>query len=151
MLNKEEISECLVQAGLDPAARSKALKEIEAAEQAKKDDAAANKGQKLKNKLTVLIRTDDPIVKAALLNTAAFIVKTPESLDEDTIVNRITVSAARQNESIKRKGKIATFADWFRLIKGKHRKTEDTNVQNAVKEPVRIVVLDTEEVPFAAK
>ena len=145
----DELQMILNAAGVkDAALKSAIIKEAEDLEASKKEERTSG-GPKLKNKLTVLIRTDDPSIKKFLENQAAFIVKTPETLDENTIVNRITVAAARQNQSVKKKGRIATFADYFKFIKGKHRKTDDTNVLNAVKEPVRIVVLDTEDIPFS--
>ena len=147
-LTKDEVQQALIDAGFDLASRSKAIKAVEQLEQAKKDDAAANKGAKLKNKFTILIRGDDA-QKAILEKQEAFLVKTPEDVDEDTIIERITISAARQNQAVKRKGRIATYFDWIRLIKGKHRKTADTNVQNVGKEPVRIIVLTSEDIKFA--
>jgi len=143
----EELQQIAIESGLDVKARSTLIKQAEELEAAKKEEKGSGT-PKSKSKYTVLIRGTEE-QKKILENQEAFITKTPLDLDEDTIVNRIVVASALQNQNVKKKGKIATFADYFAFIKSKHRKTEDTGVQNVTKTPVRILVLTEAEIPFA--
>ena len=143
----DELPELLIQAGVsDAKLRTAILQTARKLEDEKKSDGPSS--PKSKSKYTVLIRGTEE-TKKLLENQEAFITKTPLDLDEDTIFNRIVVASARQNESVKKKGKIVTFADYFAFIKSKFRKTDDTNVQNVTKQPVRIIVLTESDVPFA--
>ncbi len=146
-LTKDEIAQCLIEAGLDLPARQKAIKAIEEAEQEKKAEKEGG-AKKSKYAYTILVRSDDPAIKAALENTEAFISKTDESIDQNSIPDRIKVGAIEQNRNSKKKGKIFTYADYFRYIKSKNHKIDGAGVKNVSKEPVRILVLDKSELNF---
>lgn len=134
-----DLSDLMVQAGLTAGDRAKVLKEARELEESKKTGSAP----KQKYKLTVLVRGDDAL-EATLAQ--AFVVKTPEDQDDDTLVDRLKLAGARHNQNAKRKKSIvATFADVFRTVKRKTTKETDINVAILSKEPVRVVVLKSEQ------
>ena len=143
-LTIEEIEQSLIQAGLDLASRQKAMKEIKEAETAKKEEREGSKVAKSKYNYTVLVRSDNPDIKAALENTECFITKTAEEIDQNTIPDRMVWAAREQNRNAKRKGKIFTLSDYFAFIKSKFHKNIDAGVKNVSKSPVRILVVENE-------
>jgi hypothetical protein len=147
--NKDDIQEILIQAGIDQKKRSEAMKIADEIEAAKKEEREAGKSPKSKYNYTVLLRVDDPEIKKVIENTEAFITKTAESIDQSQIIERITIGASRQNDSVKKKGKINTFADYFAFIKSKFHKSEDAGAKNVSKQPVRVIVLDSAEIKFS--
>jgi len=145
----EELNDILLAANVkDQAMRSAIIKEAEELEASKKEERESGKAPKSKYAYTVLIRVDDPVVKKIIENTEAFITKTAESIDQSQIIERITIGASRQNDSVKKKGKINTFADYFAFIKSKFHKSEDAGVKNVSKQPVRVIALDSAEIKF---
>jgi hypothetical protein len=142
-LNKEEIAQCLIQAGLDLNARNKALKEIEEAELAKKEEREANKdGPKAKNRFVICVRGDSELKK---ILQAGWVVKVPESSDNNTIIDRMTKAANLQNKSRKsKKMKLFTWRDFFLACKRKNTKQHD--IQPITKEAVEVVVLEKEDI-----
>jgi hypothetical protein len=143
-LTLEEIEQSLIQAGLDLASRQKALKELKEAEAAKKEEREGNKAAKSKYNYTVIVRSDNADIKAALENTECFISKTDEAIDQNTIVDRMKVAALEQNRNCKKKGKIFTLGDYFAAVKSKFHKIPEAGVKNVSKQPVRIIVVENE-------
>lgn len=143
-LTIEEIEQSLIQAGLDLPSRQKAMKELKEAEIAKKEERESSKGTKSKYNYTVLVRSDNPDIKAALENTECFIAKTAEEIDQNTIPERMKVAAIEQNRNCKKKGKIFTLSDYFAAIKSKFHKNPEAGVKNVSKQPVRILMIENE-------
>jgi len=144
-ITKDDLAEILVQAGLDAVACFKVIKIVEEVEQEKKEE-KGNNGPKAKNKYVILFRTDDDEIKKAITETEAFLVKTSESVDANEVPKLMLRAAVEQNANVKRKGKIDKWNEWCRYVKGKYRKPYQ--VQPCSKEPVQIVILDTESIPF---
>lgn len=147
----EDLQMILIQSGIkDAAQRSAIIKAAQALEEEAKAEREEQKGPKLKFQYSILVRCDDPAVKKVLESTEGWITKTAEHIDQGEIINRITVASARHNESLKKKlkNKISSYAEYFRLVKGKTLKDPETGVKNVTKEPVRIIVLDQAEIKF---
>ena len=145
--NKDDLSEILIQAGIDQKKRSEAMKIAEELEAAKKEERGGG-APKSKYNYTILIRADDPAVKKVLENTEGFICKTADTIDQATIPDRIKVASIEQNRNVRKKGKISTWAEYFRFIKSKFHKNPEAGVKNVSKEPVRVIVLDKAEIDF---
>jgi hypothetical protein len=143
----EDLQTILIESGIkDSALRSTIIKAAQALEEEVKADKEAQKGPKAKNKFTVLIRANAD-QKEILENTEAFLIKSPEEVDDNDILTRMKNASLEQNRNGKqRKTKITTWAEWFRNIKGKHRKPHQ--VQNVGKSPVRVIVLESEDIKF---
>jgi len=146
-LTLEEIQAALIEAGLDVTNRSKAIKALQEAEEEKKKDKENNKdGPKAKNKLTVFIRCQ-PEHEKLFRESAAFVLKSPEEVPDDKLTGLIKESALTQNRNVKKKGKINTWAEWFRFVKGKNR--SEQKIVNTTKEPVQVIPLLAEEIDFS--
>lgn len=141
----EELQDVLLAAGVkDQALRSAIIKEAEELENSKKEEREGSKGAKSKYNYTVLVRSDNPDIKAALENTECFIAKTSEEIDQNTIPDRMVWAAREQNRNAKRRGKIFTLSDYFAFVKSKFHKNPEAGVKNVSKQPVRILVIENE-------
>lgn len=141
----EELSDLLLTAGVkDQALRTAIIKEAEELEAAKKEEREGSKGVKSKYNYTVIVRSDNADIKAALENTECFIAKTDEAIDQNTIPERMVYAAREQNRNCKKKGKIFTLSDYFAYIKSKFHKNIEAGVKNVSKQPVRIIVVEDE-------
>jgi hypothetical protein len=116
------------------------LRAIEEEKQAEKEDNKAD-SPKAKNKLTVFIRCPSEHEKT-FRESVAFILKSPQGVPDENLTDLIKETALIQNRKVKRKGKINTWAEWFRLIKGTNRK--EKLIVNVTKEPVQIIPLLSE-------
>jgi hypothetical protein len=142
---EDDLQTILIESGLDAATRSKIIKIAQEHENEKKEEKDPN-APKSKSKYTIVIRTDDPKVKDSI--ATGFIVKTPLDQDDNELINRMVIGGARNNENAKKKGKVATWVEFFQHVKSKFLKDEDVLVKIVTKEAVRIVWLDKPEIPF---
>jgi len=143
-LTLEEIQMALVEAGLDATARSKATKALREAEEAKKAESGSGNGPKAKNRLVICVRGDDKLKEVL---QAGYVIKVPESSDNNTILTRIQTASAQQNSASKRKKNfIAKYSDFFGFSKRKF--TKGVDIQPLTKQAVEVIVLPTEEINF---
>lgn len=138
-LKIEEISEILIQAGLDSSVRSKILKEAQTLEEEKKTEKQDNKEPKQKNKLIIFIRGDKDLAAKV---QSGWVVKTAESDDTNTLESRIKIAAKEQNANGRKKSIVNTFAETFQYLKRKFSKAHA--FQPMTKTCVEVVVLQNE-------
>jgi hypothetical protein len=143
-LSKEEIVECLIQAGLSAEDRQKAIREIEAAEMEKK--AEKDNKPKRKKKLNIVVRTDDPSIVETV--SAGWIIESPEEIPVEQLEDRMVTGAARHNDNAKSRGKVFRWLEFFNFAKPKTLKDEDVLVGIKTKEAVEIVWLKSDTIPF---
>lgn len=143
-LKLEEIESALLTVELDAKKRAEILKAAEEIENEKKEDRAANPKTKSKYKLTVLVRGDKELAEKV---QQAWVVKTLEEQDDNTLIERIGRATGIHNANQKRKKNfIETFADFFEFCKRSVTKQEEVAVQTVTKTPVRVVVLENERI-----
>lgn len=144
-LTIDELSDLLLEQGVkDQTLRSNILKAAKELEEAKKEE-KGDAPKKGKNKLTVFIRCE-PENEKILRESAAFILKSPEETPDENLKGIIRDCSITQNRNVKRKGKINTWADFFKYIKGKNRK--EAKIVNVTKFPVQIIPLTQEDIDF---
>lgn len=138
----DDLQEVLIQNGIEPEKRSAIIKDLKEAELAEKEE--AEKAPRQKSKYTILIRGDAELAKVV---QQGWIVQTPEEQDDSTLVDRLKIATARHNQNLKKKKwNVELWRDVFAYIKSKTTKDPEVNVKIKTKEPVRIIVLETEKV-----
>jgi hypothetical protein len=141
-INIDDIQEVLIQNGIGPEKSSAIIKDIKEAADAEKED--KEKAPRQKSKFTVLVRGDAELAKVI---QQAWIVQTPEEQDDSTLVDRLKIATAKHNNSLKKKKwAVELWRDVFAYIKSKTTKEQEVNVKIKTKEPVRVIVLETEKV-----
>ena len=141
----EDLQSLLISAGIkDPAQRSAVIKAAQELEADAKSEREADKGPKQKNKFAIVVRGD---AKLKEVLQAGWVVKAPESSDNSTIHERIVNAARAQNDGSKaKKMKLFKYSEFFMFGKRKFSKNYDVQVMN--REPVEVIVLETEDIKF---
>ncbi len=143
MLNLEEITEGLTQAGLDLATRQKAIKALEEIEKDKKADRADNATPKSKKQFVILLRGP-----ASLKDTvsAGYIVQVSDTYDIQgkLLTDMVDASKEHNNNTKKKANLVNTWLNFFAKIKRGCVKSKGIAVKT--KEAVQVVFLENEEV-----
>jgi len=124
--------------------------------QAKAEEAAANKGNKTKNRYTVLIRADasEAAKLRQLVAAGGYVLTVPDDDTTDTysgegLLGRISTAARTFNDNLKRKRTsrlIKSFVQAMECLKTKAIKSSGSSFAIKTKTPVEIVVVDKENI-----
>ena len=142
MLNIEEITEGLVQAGLDLPTRQKAIKALEELEQEKKDNRGSSSAPKSKKQYVIALRGPKSLESQI---AAGYIVQVAESYNPDNLVADLVDAHKDHNNNTKKKSNlINTWIIFFEKIKRACIKQKGIAVKT--KSAVRVVFLENEDV-----
>ena len=142
-LSIEELQSVLIDAGInDINDRKRVLEEAQKRLKEIEEDKADSKSPKSKYRYAVCVRGDEALKE---ILQEAWIVKMPEAIPEDDLIERIKKAARENNNNSKRqKSIVKTFRDVFAYLKRKYSKAE--NFQPINKEPCRVHVLTSENI-----
>lgn len=140
----EDLQTILIESSVSVEKRSEIIKNAEEFERIAKEENES--APRVKQKFTVIVRGDEDLAEKV---QQAWIVRTPEDVDDNTVINRLTTAAVRHNENVKKaRHKVSLWRDMFNYVKRRTTKEQDIQVDIKTKEPVRVLVLPTEEVQF---
>lgn len=133
-LSLEEIENVLVQQKIEPAKVKEIVKDLtDIADQLK----AEAKGPK--EKWEHLIVLNDTLGEFTGKELTGWVVQQQENEDAGTVIPKLLELSAAQNEvTAKKKNRITTIADAFRVLKAKYVKEKKLRIKT--KEPVRIII-----------
>jgi hypothetical protein len=138
----DDLQTILIESGLSTEQRQNVIRTAKQFE----DEAASERevSPKTKSKLTVLIRGDESLADTI---QQAWIVKTPDEQDDNSLLDRLKLAAVKHNEGLKKKKHLVElWRDVFFYIKRKTTKVPEINVDVKTKEPVRVVIIPNERV-----
>lgn len=133
----EELSDLLIQAGVEEKIRSLVLKEAKELEATKKEDRENDASPKAKSEFVIVVRGNEEL--AATLQQG-WILSVPTGDDPTTLDGRFKAAMRTQMDAAKRKK--PSFSSWFDFFRGVKRAfSKEQNFQPKTKEPVRVLVL----------
>lgn len=146
MLNLEDITEGLIQAGLDLPTRTKAIKELEKIEAEKKADRAGSGPAKSKKQYVIALRGPKSLESQI---SAGYIVQVSDTYNPDNLVSDMVAAGKDHDMNTKKKANFTeTWIKFFEKIKRKFIKEKGILVKT--KTAVRVVFLENEEVNYRA-